>query len=352
MNQERCPKKLSLGHLVVGDGEPCCIAAEIGQNHNGEMTIAKKLIDMAALCGATVVKFQKRDVDSELSVELRDKPYENENSFGATYGEHRKFLELSWQQHRELQQYAAEKGILYLCTICDLVSIEQMAPLELPAYKVASRDLTNEPLLDALAQLHRPIVLSTGMAGEQQVDEAVAIISGAMTRLLFSSARRSTPVRPSTSTFARCKPIANGMDYWWECRTIRRASSPPLLRLSWELVTLKSTSRCHAPCAGRITPVPWKWKACAGWSTTFARSRWRGEMVRSATRPGWAAQGETGQKPVFQARSCRRRCPPRGRPGTAVPGHGGSLESTRVRCWSPRRCAVAKQTILAVEDFT
>ena len=112
---------------------------------------------MAALCGATAVKFQKRDVESELSVELRDKPYENENSSGATYGEHRKFLELSWQQHRELQQYATEKGVLYLCTICDLVSVEQMAPLELPAYKVASRDMTNEPLLDALAASTVPL---------------------------------------------------------------------------------------------------------------------------------------------------------------------------------------------------
>jgi len=177
ISQEQHFKKLSIGPIVVGDGEPCCVSAEIGQNHNGEMAIAKKLIDMAALCGATAVKFQKRDVESELSMELRNKPYENENSFGATYGEHRKFLELSWQQHRELQQYATEKGVLYLCTICDLVSVEQMAPLDLPAYKVASRDLTNGPLLDALAQLHRPIVLSMGMAGEQQADEAVAIIS-------------------------------------------------------------------------------------------------------------------------------------------------------------------------------
>lgn len=167
---------LSLGPLLIGDGQPCCIAAEIGQNHNGEMGIAKKLIDMAALCGASAVKFQKRDVDSELSVELRSRPYENENSFGATYGEHRKFLELSWQQHQELQHYAQDKGILYLCTICDLVSLEQMMPLDLPAYKVASRDITNWPLLAALAELRRPVVLSTGMAELEDVDKAVEII--------------------------------------------------------------------------------------------------------------------------------------------------------------------------------
>ena len=192
----RCPKTLAIGPILVGDGEACCIAAEIGQNHNGDMGIARKLIDTAALCDATVVKFQKRDVDSELSVELRDKPYENENSFGATYGEHRRFLELSWQQHRELQAYAAEKGILYLCTICDLASLQQMAPLELPAYKVASRDLTNWPLLAAMAQFHRPIILSTGMADEREVDQAVEIISRQHDKIIVLQCTSEYPCPP------------------------------------------------------------------------------------------------------------------------------------------------------------
>ena len=189
-------KKLSFGPLTVGDGEPCCISAEIGQNHNGDMAIAKKLIDMAAFCDASAVKFQKRDVDSELSVELRNKPYENENSFGATYGEHRQFLELSWRQHRDLQAYAKDKGILYLCTICDLVSVEQMAPLDLPAYKVASRDLTNWPLLEALAQFRRPIVLSTGMAGEREVDQAVEIISRRHDQIIILQCTSEYPCPP------------------------------------------------------------------------------------------------------------------------------------------------------------
>ena len=176
-DRQKPSKTLSFGSLLIGDGQPCCIVAEIGQNHNGEMGIAKKLIDMAYLCGASAVKFQKRDIDGELSAELRDKPYDNENSFGATYGEHRRFLELSWQQHQELQRYATEKNILYLCTICDLVSLEQMAPLDLPAYKVASRDITNVPLLVELGKLRRPLVLSTGMADVCDIDKAVEIVS-------------------------------------------------------------------------------------------------------------------------------------------------------------------------------
>jgi sialic acid synthase SpsE len=182
--------------LVIGDGQPCCIVAEIGQNHNGEMGIAKKLIDMAALCGATAVKFQKRDVDGELSVELRNRPYDNENSFGATYGEHRRFLELSWEQHQELQRYSQEKGILYLCTICDVASLEQMAPLDLPAYKVASRDITNWPLLIELSRLRRPVVLSTGMAEIEEVDKAVEIISRVHDRIVIFQCTSEYPCPP------------------------------------------------------------------------------------------------------------------------------------------------------------
>jgi len=171
------PKTIAAGRLQIGDGQPCFITAEIGQNHNGDMKIAKKLIDMAAFSEASAVKFQKRDVESELSVELCNKPYDNENSFGKTYGEHRKFLELTAEQHRELQQYAAEKGILYFCTICDLPSLNEMAPLDLPLYKVASRDITNWPLLEELARFRRPVILSTGMAGPGEVDAAVDIIT-------------------------------------------------------------------------------------------------------------------------------------------------------------------------------
>jgi sialic acid synthase SpsE len=189
-------KTLSLGELLIGDGQPCCIVAEIGQNHNGEIGIAKKLIDMAALCGANAVKFQKRDVDGELSIELRDKPYENENSFGATYGEHRRFLELSWQQHQELHRYAREKGVLYLCTVCDAVSLEQMAPLDLPAYKVASRDITNEPLLVELSRLRRPLVLSTGMAEIGDVDKAVEIVSRVHDQIVILQCTSEYPCPP------------------------------------------------------------------------------------------------------------------------------------------------------------
>ncbi len=157
----------------VGDGYPCYIIAEIGQNHNGDVRIAKKLIDMAVRCGASAVKFQKRDIPSELTKEAYDKPYDNPNSFGRTYGEHRIFLELDEAQHLELKEYALAAGITYFCTPCDVPSVELMERIGCPFYKVASRDLTNIPLLERLGKTGKPIIISTGMADFDDIDEGL-----------------------------------------------------------------------------------------------------------------------------------------------------------------------------------
>lgn len=190
------PKRLPVADRLVGDDQPCFIAAEIGQNHNGEMAVARRLIEMAAACGATAVKFQKRDVAGELSAELRQKPYDNENSFGATYGEHRERLELSPEQHRELQQHAHDRGLLYFCTVCDVASLDALRPLDLPLYKVASRDITNWPLLDAIARTGRPVILSTGMAGADEVDAAVERIARRHDRIVVAQCTSEYPSPP------------------------------------------------------------------------------------------------------------------------------------------------------------
>ncbi len=157
----------------VGDGYPTFIIAEIGQNHNGDMANAKKLIEMAARCGANAVKFQKRDIPSELTKEAFDKPYDNQNSFGNTYGEHRLFLELNEEQHQELREYALAVGITYFCTPCDIPSVELLERIGCPFYKVASRDLTNIPLLEMLGTLGKPVIISTGMADLDDIENAL-----------------------------------------------------------------------------------------------------------------------------------------------------------------------------------
>ncbi len=167
---------VNLNGTYVGEAYPTYIIAEIGQNHNGSVELAKQLIDMAVEAGANAVKFQKRDIASELTKEAFNKPYDNPNSFGKTYGEHRIALELNEGQHKELKEYANARGITYFVTPTDIPSVEIMERLEVPFYKVASRDLTNLPLLKRLAETGKPVIISTGMASLEDIDDAIEIL--------------------------------------------------------------------------------------------------------------------------------------------------------------------------------
>jgi 3-deoxy-D-glycero-D-galacto-nononate 9-phosphate synthase len=164
------------------------IVGEIGQNHNGSADIAKQLIELAArpveeklfgltLKGMDAVKLTKRDLDHELSKSQMQKPYDSPHSFGKTYGEHRAFLELSDQQHFECFQYAKKLNLDFIETFCAPGCLSVLKLFVPDKLKVASRDLTNLPLLSALAETKIPIVLSTGMAAKKDLDEAINIIS-------------------------------------------------------------------------------------------------------------------------------------------------------------------------------
>ena len=103
-----------IGERPVGEGHPCFIVAEAGVNHNGEPELAKKLIASAKECGADAVKFQKRTVEDILIREALEKPYESPTALAATYGEHRKKLELAEDVWRELKDFAAGENIIFL----------------------------------------------------------------------------------------------------------------------------------------------------------------------------------------------------------------------------------------------
>lgn len=164
------------------------IIGEIGQNHNGSMDIARQIIDMAAqdvhedlfnmhLPKMDAVKFTKRDLKEELSQSQMDRAYDSPHSFGKTYGEHRAFLELSDEQHFELYKYAKGFGFDFVETLCAVGCLSMLKLFKPDRLKVASRDLTNLPLLDALAETKIPIILSTGMAGKKELDDAVTVIA-------------------------------------------------------------------------------------------------------------------------------------------------------------------------------
>jgi sialic acid synthase len=162
--------------------------AEVGQNHNGDMQIAKKLIDAAAmpitdffscdlLPGVDAVKFTKRDLDEELSEEAASAPYDSPHAFGPTYLEHRKALELSIEQHAELEQYAHSKGLDFVETLCSPGCLELLDRARVDYVKIASRDVTNIPLLEALARVNHPIIISTGICSVEELERAIEILS-------------------------------------------------------------------------------------------------------------------------------------------------------------------------------
>jgi 3-deoxy-D-glycero-D-galacto-nononate 9-phosphate synthase len=164
------------------------IIGEIGQNHNGSVDLAKLLIDMIArkieeddfdlvLKGMNAVKLTKRDLNEELSPSEMNRPYDSPNSFGETYGEHRKVLELNDEQHFEIYKHAKSYNLDFVETLCAKGCLS-MLKLFTPDYlKVASRDLTNLPLLSALAETKIPIIISTGMADKKDLDDALDTIS-------------------------------------------------------------------------------------------------------------------------------------------------------------------------------
>jgi sialic acid synthase SpsE len=165
-----------MGERAVGAGEPVLVIAEIGLNHNGYMGLALELIDLAAAAGADAVKFQKREVDRCFTRAALDVPYAGRNSFGATYGDHKRALELGPADFERLAAHSRERGITLLVTPFDEVSADLVERLGCPAIKIASHNLTNLPLLEHVARMHRPILLSTGMADMPEVEAAVATV--------------------------------------------------------------------------------------------------------------------------------------------------------------------------------
>ena len=180
------------GRVISRDG-PAYVIAEVGHNHQGDVEKAKALVRAARECGADAVKLQKRDNARLYTRALYDTPYDNEHSFGRTYGEHREALELSASEWLELREFSKEEGITLFGTVFDEPSADLLAELDMPAFKIASGDLTNVPLLRHVAKLGRPIFLSTGGGTMEDVERAVDAILPANDQLCVLQCTASYP---------------------------------------------------------------------------------------------------------------------------------------------------------------
>jgi N-acetylneuraminate synthase len=167
-------KNITIGNRQVGDGNPCYIVAEIGINHNGDIDIAKKLIDLAKVAGCDAVKFQKRTVDVVYSPEELAKP--RESPYGDTNGDLKYGLEFELEEYREIDRYCKEKKFPWFASCWDEGAVDFINQFNVPCYKIASASLTDDELIRHTRSKGRPIIASTGMSTLEQVDHAIEIL--------------------------------------------------------------------------------------------------------------------------------------------------------------------------------
>ena len=167
-------RELKIGNQMVGDGHPAYIIAEIGINHNGDLNIAKQMIDAAVHAGVNAVKFQKRTPDvatpPDQQTQMRETPWGY-----ISYLDYRYKVEFSEEQYCEIDQHCKEKGITWLVSVWDLPSVDFMEKFDTPAYKIPSASLTDHGLIQKARATGKPLILSTGMSTMEQIRQGVKI---------------------------------------------------------------------------------------------------------------------------------------------------------------------------------
>jgi N-acetylneuraminate synthase len=187
------PSAIRIGDRWVGPGYPTFVTAEIGINHNGDLNIARRLIDVAVMAGCDAVKFQKRNplkaVPPEYQNVMRETPWGL-----MTYLEYRHRVEFGQAEYAEIDRYCREKNILWFASCWDEDSVDFIEQFEPPCYKIASASLTDMPLLNRIQRTGRPRILSTGMSTMEEIEAAVELLG-----------RQDLLIAHSTSTYP-CPP--------------------------------------------------------------------------------------------------------------------------------------------------
>ena len=187
---------LQIGSRPVGVGQPVYVIAEIGINHNGDVEIAKSLIDVAVAAGCDAVKFQKRTPEICVPVDHRSKI--RQTPWGEmTYMEYKERTEFWETDYGQIDEHARLRGIQWFASPWDVPSVAFLEGFSVPTHKVASASLTDEPLLDALAATGKPLIVSTGMSTIEEVDRAMDLLKGSDVILLHSTSTYPCPPEES-----------------------------------------------------------------------------------------------------------------------------------------------------------
>ena len=167
-------REIKIGNRLVGDGHPAYVIAEIGINHNGDLDIAKQMIDAAVHAGADAVKFQKRTPDIATPREQQNQMRETPWGY-ITYLEYRYKVEFNEDQYCEIDRYCREQGIAWMVSVWDEPSVDFMEKFDTPAYKIPSASLTDYDLIRKAQATGRPLILSSGMSTMEQIRRGVQI---------------------------------------------------------------------------------------------------------------------------------------------------------------------------------
>ena len=189
-------RELKIGPRTINDESDCFVIAEIGHNHQGSVETAMKIIAEAKKVGADAVKFQKRNNKELYTKAMYDSAYNNDNSYGETYGAHREALELGWEDYVKLKEFAEGLDLIFFATAFDFSSVDFLEKLGVPLYKLASGDLKNLPLISYIARTGKPALLSTGGGRMEDVERAYE---------LFTKENKDLAVLQCTATYP-CEP--------------------------------------------------------------------------------------------------------------------------------------------------
>jgi len=165
---------MNIGNKEIGYNTTPFVIAEIGINHNGDLSVAKQLIDLAVAAGCHAVKFQKRTIDVVYPPEELARP--RESVFGSTNGDLKRGLEFGEKEYREIDVYCKEKGIMWFASPWDERSVDFLEKFDPPCYKIASASATDKDLLLHIKSKGRPVIVSTGMMDDSMIDKVVKIL--------------------------------------------------------------------------------------------------------------------------------------------------------------------------------
>jgi hypothetical protein len=306
-------RALHINGRTIGPGSPVYLIAEMSANHGQNFDEAVKIVHAAADAGADAIKLQTYTADT-LTL---DAPQEYFRVGGGTLWDGRTLHDLyaeaftPWEWQPRLKEVAAGRGLDLFASAFDPTAVDFLEAMNVPVHKVASFELVDLPLIEKMARTGKPLILSTGMASEAAIAEAVAAArqagAGQFVLLKCTSAYPSPPEEMHLRTI----PTWPSASAWpWACPTTRRAS-----RCRWPpspsaRVSSRSTSPCRAPRAGRTAPSRWSRTSSGPWWKRSARRR------RPGARCGWATA------------STRRR-------GTTLPTRSSASPPT-ARCTTPR----------------